>query len=376
MLERTVTIVCLLLSTFPVSAQWVVRSGQVHTNEASLVVVDADLINQATFSQSGQLRLTGDLRNEGEGNFETTKSTISLIGQDQNIALKKGNVEMLTIEGGGIKSIQGDWLVNSLALSNGVLRTQPNATFVLSSQVSITGGSAASYVEGFLYHTGTGRKVYPLGANGTYAPATLLNVQGIEPIVGLTYTSGVANPFGTDFHWEQRVLSGTYRGSEVELTFESDNNDFQLYSENVVVIAAETNFGNETSLGQNVLGRQGTQMTVSSALPTTAPIVTVGFANQYAREPLYIPNAFSPYAPDPEDQSIKVYGQDIAEQDFYLAIQDAWGQIVYQTTSYQEAATQGWQGSTAQASAVYRYLLKGKFTNGKTFTRTGTIAQY
>ena len=374
MLRETSTIAILLLWAFPLRAQWTVQSGQVHTNEASLVVVDGDLINQAAFSQSGQLHLTGDLRNEGR--FKTAESTISLIGQNQSILLEKATLEALTVEGGGIKSIQGDWFLNNLTLSNGILRVHPDVTLVLSASVSLTGGAATAYVEGFLYHTGTGRKVYPLGANGTYAPATLLNVQGTAPVVGLAYTSGVVNPFGTDFHWEQRVLGGSYSGSEVELTFESDNNDFQLYSENVMVIAAETNFGNETSLGQNVLGRQGTQMSISSALSTTLPIVTVGFANQYAREPLYIPNAFSPHAPDPEDQSIKVYGQDIAEQDFYLAIQDAWGQIVYQTTSYQEAATQGWPGSSGQTSAVYRYLLKGKFTNGKTFTRTGTIAQY
>ena len=367
-------IVVLILLAHPLCAQWIVQSGQVHINEASLVVVDADLTNRGDFIQSGQLRLTSDLHNEG--NFKTFKSTVSLIGQDQNMILEEAAIEALTVEGGGIKSVRGDWLVNSLALSNGILKIHRDASFILSSQATITGGSAASYVEGFLYHTGTGRKVYPLGSNGTYAPATLLSVQGTAPVVGLAYTSGVVNPFGTDFHWEQRVLNGTYRGSEVELTFESNNNDFQLYSENVVVMAAESNFGNETSLGQNVLGRQGTQMSISSALSTTLPIVTVGFANQYAREPLYIPNAFSPHAPDPEDQSIKVYGQDIAEQDFYLAIQDAWGQIVYQTTSYQEATTQGWSGSNAQTSAVYRYLLKGQFTNGKTFTRTGTIAQY
>ena len=53
---------------------------------------------------------------------------------------------------------------------------------------------------------------------------------------------------------------------------------------------------------------------------------------------------------------------------------------MYQTNSFNEANSVGWNGinnnnSEEQELNVFTYLLKGQFIEGDTFERTGTITQ-
>ena len=319
--------------------------------------------------------VSGNLRNQQTWQGET--GTLFLVGTDQTVTSPSLNIGRLVVQGGGTKLLAGDLTVNQLlALESGIVRT--DWSLLVASGAQINGGSAQSYIEGFLYHAGTGSKFYPVGRNGTYAPVTLRNVTGDNPTVGIAYFPTPAFN-GTELHWQQQVSSGTYAGSVAELTFSSDNADYLRYPDELLVLGAENGTDTYTVLGQSSLSSQGNRYTVVSEEASVLPVLTVGFDTPDDTRHLYLPNAFSPTAPAAEDQRIRVYGQKILPRNFYLAIQDGWGNVVYETTSWEEATTQGWGGPSRPSANVtepYRYLLRGEFIGGKSFQKTGTIIQY
>ncbi len=357
------------------NAQLVVRQGTVSTNTTSVVNVDANMRVDGKMINAGMLYLHKNLL--ANTSFLSSGS-VTLVGGDQRIQIREASIGTVTVRGGGTKRIEGQLTVeNTLSLSDGVVQVGQASLITLAQSTQITGGSPQSYVDGFLYHQGTGSKFYPVGRNGTYAPATLLNVTGEDPVVGMAYFSSPAID-GTPFHWQVQTLSGTYRGSRAELTFTAPNADYATYRNEVMVLAADRPGPNFTSLGQASLREQGNRFTISSDQPSALPILTVGFDIAADTRNLYLPNAFSSSAPSPEDQCVKVYGQRISPNNFYLAIQDVWGNVMYETRSWEEASTTGWRGpiGSQEVTATYRYLLKGEFIGGKQFQQSGTILHY
>lgn len=334
-----------------------------------------NLISSGIVSHRGLLTISGNFISHQ--NFFEEGSTLLLNGQEDQIIETVGQrLGSLATVGDGRKTIIGNLIVQeNLWLERGIL--VPKGVLTLTDDAQISGGSSQSYVDGFLYHVGTGTKFYPVGRNGTYAPVTLLNVTGSDPTVGVAYFPTPAID-GTPFHWQVHTLSGTYAGARAELSFTAPNADYATYRDEVMVLGATAPGSTYTSLGQSRLSVQGDRFTISSDQPSALPILTVGFDIPENTKNLYLPNAFSSSAPNPEDQCVKVYGQRISSDNFYLTIQDVWGNIVYETRSWQQASTQGWRGpvGAAEVAATYRYLLKGQFVGGKRFQQSGTILHY
>jgi hypothetical protein len=99
-----------------------------------------------------------------------------------------------------------------------------------------------------------------------------------------------------------------------------------------------------------------------------------------SKDELYVPNAFNRRAQNPENQVVKVYGNNIDEYGFAFKIVNRWGKVMYQTNSFYEANSIGWNGinnnnSEEQELNVFSYILNGRFIGGETFERTGTITQ-
>jgi PKD repeat protein len=99
-----------------------------------------------------------------------------------------------------------------------------------------------------------------------------------------------------------------------------------------------------------------------------------------AKDELYVPNAFNPSAQNPENQVVKVYGNNVSENGFAFKIINRWGKVMYKTNSFAEANTVGWNGvnnnnDVEQELNVFTYLLKGQFIEGEEFERAGTITQ-
>ena len=351
-----------------------ISNGSFVTNPTSKVAIKGDLRSAGNVSFQGRLTISGDIVNRQ--NFFEDGSTLLLNGETQTIETIDQSMGTLIVNGSGQKRLIGNLLIqNSLQLEQGIIASE--GILQLAATATVSGGSSTSYVDGFLYHAGTGTKFYPVGRNGTYAPATLLNVTGNDPVVGLAYFPSPAID-GTPFHWQQQTLSGTYRGSRAELTFTVPNADYATYRDEVMVLGAERPGPDYVSLGQTSLREQGDRFAISSDQPSALPILTVGFDIAADTRNLYLPNAFSSSAPNPEDQCVKVYGQRISPNNFYLAIQDVWGNVMYETRSWEEASTTGWRGpiGSQEVTDTYRYLLKGEFIGGKQFQQSGTILHY
>lgn len=93
---------------------------------------------------------------------------------------------------------------------------------------------------------------------------------------------------------------------------------------------------------------------------------------------LYVPNAFSPFSSNPENRTLKVYGENIDESDFSFTVVNRWGRIMYQTSSFAEANLNGWDGGPTnsndeKALNVFSWVLKGRFTGGDEFEIAGTV---
>ncbi len=372
--KRFFLLLCVSVSGPYVYAQLAITKGLLSTNSMAEITIQGDLSNTGSVTHRGRLAVSGNFVNRQR--FFEDGSSLLLNGETQTIETIDQSMGTLIVNGSGQKRLIGNLSIqNSLQLEQGIVA--PEGILQLAATATVNGGSSTSYVDGFLYHQGTGTKFYPVGREGTYAPATLLNVTGTDPVVGIAYFSTAAID-GTPFHWQVQPLSGTYRGSRAELTFSAPNADYAAYRDEVMVLGAERSGANFTSLGQSTLGMQGNRFTISSDQPSALPVLTVGFDIPTDTRNLYLPNAFSASAPSPEDQVVKVYGQRISPNNFYLAIQDVWGNVVYETRSWQEASTTGWRGplGTAEVATTYRYLLKGKFTGGKRFQQSGTILHY
>jgi PKD repeat protein len=98
----------------------------------------------------------------------------------------------------------------------------------------------------------------------------------------------------------------------------------------------------------------------------------------YLENVLYVPNAFSPLASNPESQVVKVYGENVSNDGFNFKIVNRWGKVMYETSSFDEANLEGWKGihngiSEEMELNVFTYVLTGKFIEGESFEKTGTV---
>jgi hypothetical protein len=85
---------------------------------------------------------------------------------------------------------------------------------------------------------------------------------------------------------------------------------------------------------------------------------------------IYIPTAFSPKSTNPDNLTLKVFAPAISESNFTFEVFNRWGQLIYKTEEYSEAATTGWDGHN-HAMGVYTYIVKGEFVDGEKFAKTG-----
>ena len=94
---------------------------------------------------------------------------------------------------------------------------------------------------------------------------------------------------------------------------------------------------------------------------------------------LFVPNASSPFAINPEDQVVKIYGDLIStDYDFLFRVVDKWGNVVYETTSVEEMSTTGWDGINRKTGSRvefghFNYFMHGVLKTGKQVHKNGSI---
>ncbi len=102
------------------------------------------------------------------------------------------------------------------------------------------------------------------------------------------------------------------------------------------------------------------------------------FINVKISKVLFVPNVFSPKAQNPENRAVKVYGEGLIEEDFYFAIYNRWGDLIYETNNLSQAQNIGWTGENNNTNkqddlGVYTYTLRCKFIDKQKVNKEGTI---
>ena len=369
--------------------------AQALTNDNALITITPSTrltilggaLNNGELVNGGTISITGDWMNvdtytPGNGLFILNGSN------RQNIAHNGQEVYQLLITGGGEKVFTSSMEIqDTLDLSDGIVTISNGVTVLVQPNGSVVGGSDESYVDGPLFQQGTGYKYYPVGTKGNFRPAELMNVSGTDPILGISVHQPNNNPIeplqlmavSDTRYWQLVHTSGIYDGSQIRVKVGPDEQlgpDVEI--QDVIVTSSDSIGGIFLSLGQSQFTGSLMDGEVISSLPATSEFYAIGeegFAEQRA---LFVPNALSPDAPDPEDQVVKVYGQQIVDEDFIFRIYNRWGQLVYETNSFAEANTVGWRGESLtggeESIGVYHYTLAGRFASGNPFKRQGSIS--
>jgi hypothetical protein len=119
----------------------------------------------------------------------------------------------------------------TLTLTDGLINTGTDL-LTLGSSATVSGGGTGSHVNGPMATTGTGNKVFPIGAGGDYRPVELLSISGTTPVIQFEMTNG--DPGGTadqigvinisTIRWWQGTLnSGSFSSAQVKLEWGDDD---------------------------------------------------------------------------------------------------------------------------------------------------------
>jgi hypothetical protein len=147
------------------------------------------------------------------------------------------------------------------------------------------------------------------------------------------------------------------------------------------------NFGDSSP--ELIESRSSVSHTYTEGLPSLVKLIAYNangctdttsiLVNVINNQNLFIPNVFSPYSSDSENNKVKVYGANISESGFSFMIFNRWGQVVYQASDFTQANKVGWNGKLDNTGVdmslgTYTYTLKGKYADGKEFEKVGTIS--
>ncbi len=385
---KSLFLIIITLSLFlPTIAQIYVDQGDVYIKNNSLVSIQGNIINKANITNEGEIQLTEDWNNQG--NYTPSTGIVTLNGgQSQTLSHQGQTIATLKItQGSSVRLTSNLAIENTLILDKGIITPALNTLLVLLEQAKITGGSPEAFVNGAMYHTGLGEKFYPIGKEGQYTPLMLAQIKGENPVVGIEFfpranlTNRSENiEFLSNSFWKQTVLSGKYNGSVVTLNIPTQSINFIEDEERLIITAGNESKGTFHNLGKSSYQRHEKYVSITSYLASNHTYLALGNLLIDTKK-LYIPNAFSLHASNPEDAAIKVYGNEVAAEEFYFVILDTWGNKVFETTSLTLASTQGWNGlniktDNAAHAAIFRYYISGKFSDGETFKRNGTILLY
>lgn len=366
----------------PLKAQFYIQEGRVSILENSKVTVEGDLNNSGHIIQEGTLAVNGNWKNKST--YSSKQGTVILSGTGkQDFDHNNQKVyNMFLVNGGNIRLLSNLEIEGKLKLEKGIITPVSSVHLVLAESAGIEGGSLDAHINGSLYHTGIGNKFYPIGKNGQYAPVTLTQISGNEPVVGMEfYDNGLLNSpedplqwLGNGFYWQLTHLSGDFEGSPINLNIIA--NDFPAETDQLIIAVSNNLSQGFGTLAEGNFQTQGNWYSISSSIPVQNPYITIGLKNT-EKNILYIPNVLSPLATNQEDRSVKIYSEKVVSEGFLWVIRDQWGHVVYTTNSYAEASTKGWQGIVQKGNpalpGIYHYIIKGKFENGDPFSKKGNL---
>ena len=378
------------------------ESALVHISEGANLEVGGDLENEGALQNVGTLSLYGDwLINN---NFNGLEGDLQFLGgSDQMITLPELRISGLTINQGGSVTFPGNEYVvlDRIEFQFGNIEIGDNTRFIFGENARVIGGSNDSYFDGTCIWRGSGIRTFPVGSNGVFSPLTLLDVFGndVEMAASFTATNPVDPVPGDSLlgvsHegvWEVDLVNGVVdetkvqvEFSQVDLTnFRVRNNIRHLVNSPVIAFTNDLNGEWETLGVQELLDTDSISFGTLTAEKAITPMdgetiyLAVGLAPRIPNEGLsFIPEVFSPNASDAINQTFKILGERIVDEEFNLQIYNKLGVLVYETDSFTEANEVGWDGTNQaggeEPTGIYYYSVRFKFVTDLVEEKSGAF---
>jgi hypothetical protein len=365
--------------------QDVVNQSNLFVPDGIEIHIDGSFANGGFVMNQGTVFVTGDWKNT---NVYQGVGLVVLNGpQDQGFFNNKNAVAMLAIDGLGVKHITDLVPVtNELHLLSGIVRVTSSDTLALGQSAIIKGGSPQSYVEGPLTYAGTGYKFFPIGKNGNYNPVEMLNITGINPVISLELYENLPAinapedvTVYRDVYWERKTVRGTYLESPLSIGFDVPDNFTSRHM--IEILEGDTRAASFTKLGRVTVTYDNVLDKVTSDNGLARNIFVIGGSTPPDGLPgqFYFSTSLSRYAADPDNQVVKVFGDQLSGESFRFMVFNRWGKVVYESNSLKEMIVTGWDG-TSQGdgeylpSGSYPFVLQDKMKSGEQMEKKGIIS--
>ena len=280
----------------------------------------------STVKVNGTMVVNGAVDNRSNSS-ELIAADISLTGADQSLSTVSPVIlNSLSIDGGGTKTIQGTWEVQStFNLLNGLVTVVPGAKLAYSGTAPLT-GSADSYVNGQLYYRGSGQLFFPIGTSTLYAPVIINNASdqeyGIQTVAAdpaFALPPGVTAGFA-GHHWLFTVAPA----SDVSLS----TNGMEAFLQQggaPVVLEASAGGGIATSLS----GTEADNF-VTSAQAVSQTFVSVGLMPEFT---VIIHDMITPFTADGVNDKLFIENIDLTTSN-HVTLIDRYGVVVSEWDNY------------------------------------------
>lgn len=403
-MNKSLSTILFLLIAFVANAQlYVGANALLHVSEGAELQVGGNLENDGAIQNLGTISLYRNwLINN---NFNGQEGELQFKGSgDQRIHstdLVLGGLTLNTL--GSVTFPGGEYLVSDkIDFQYGTVQIGAGTRFILGEDITVLGGSSASYFDGPLIASGSGIKIFPVGADGAYGPLTLLDVFGNNAEIQVSYNRN--NPIVPEVtgdtllgvsslgYWELELINGTSDETAIQLEFEQEDISDAIISNNIRYRFRSPTIAFTRDLSDKWRSLGVSEITDSDSLTYGKITAEFPFTPQLNRKQyfaiglaptvppkglLYVPEVFSPNASDPDNKFFKIFGEKITNEEFNFRIYNRLGVIVYSTNSFIEANENGWDGTNPsgaeEATGVYYYSLQLTFEDGRTVNDGGSF---
>lgn len=291
------------------------------------IVCTTNVLAQTTIRSGSEVKMKGLVSTKGPITNNSDKTDVSevqlsLTGANQTLNTSAPRtLQSLTIEGGGIKTAQGEWTISKdLIFTQGVLT--PATGKLLYTGSATLKGSTTSFVNGVLYQRGTGVRFFPIGAGATYMPMSLNNIEDGKAEIGVTGFTASTNlnlpaditALASNRYWQVDVSGGSLRAASASLYVPGSSIDA---SQKLVVVEAEAVSG-ATAIN---LGGGITDDFVTSFSPVTKSVLTIGIVEKVD---MRIMDLITPFNSDNINDKLKIVNIEYSYEN-KVTLLDRWG---------------------------------------------------
>lgn len=372
----------LLVGSISYAQIFVGNNSSLHTGDATMMFLQGDFKNYGVLNNEGTIELIGNWDNPG---VATPIGTVKFVGYNQLINHYANVFHTVVIDGGGQKQLASPMILEkSIVLEDGYVLPTPSAIVVLNPDARASAGSEFSYIQGAMYARNQSNPYFPIGYEGmVFLPAQLHNIVPDDSYVGVSVHEFETQPISgkrsryvfDEYYWHLDTLTGDASNLRISLP---SLPQYAAFDSLTIV--------HSPSLTEHFRGL-GSDDSYASTIPyayitsedtAKGPYFALGILQEVDWKLFYIPTALSRFAPDPNDQTVKVYGNIFKPQDFKFTVTNHWGNVIFETTSLALMEEEGWKGNNLktnrhEALGQYMYFLHAVTKDNEKFTKAGSI---